>query len=479
VLVDFGAAKYATGTALGKTGTTIGSAGYAAPEQTFGQAVFASDIYGLGVTCIHLLTDIEPFELYNAMESAFVWRHHLGKNPMSEQLGRVLDKMTQSVVKQRYKTAEAAMQALGLKVGTQTSQKKPRPQINRKVIQRPTPSVRRQSGNPAPALKPSSPAKASPATTVQKVSPKVAYVNVSLITTICESQGKVQSIAISPDSQTLASGTDNSVIQLWDVYKGREIRVLGAGLFFLPAYSVRAVAFSPDGKILASIGGSFQQIKLWDVSTGREKSRFGEKLDSVFAIAFSPDGQTLASGGDGDYGLSRLWNVNTGQEKHTIKLISLSSVGSVIAFSPDGQTLVTRGYGLIKLWDIHTGQEKLTLSADSDYIFSVAFSPNGQTLASGDDRSIKLWDVSSGQEKYTLKEHSGWIVSVVFSPDGKTIATGSWDNTIKLWDTNTGQELYTINGHSDKVSCLAFTPKGQTLVSASEDKTIKIWRVNR
>jgi serine/threonine protein kinase len=83
VLVDFGAAKYATGTALGKTGTTIGSAGYAAPEQTFGQAVFASDIYSLGVTCIHLLTNIEPFELYNAMESGFVWRHHLGDNSVS------------------------------------------------------------------------------------------------------------------------------------------------------------------------------------------------------------------------------------------------------------------------------------------------------------------------------------------------------------------------------------------------------------
>ena len=114
VLVDFGAAKYAAGTALGKTGTTIGSAGYSAPEQTFGQAVFASDIYTLGVTCIHLLTNVEPFELYNAMESAFVWRHHLGKNPVSEQLGCILDKMTQIIVKQRYQSASEVMQDLGI-----------------------------------------------------------------------------------------------------------------------------------------------------------------------------------------------------------------------------------------------------------------------------------------------------------------------------------------------------------------------------
>ncbi len=181
VLVDFGAAKYATGTALGKTGTTIGSAGYSAPEQTFGQAVFASDIYGLGVTCIHLLTDIEPFELYNAMESAFVWRHHLGNNPVSEQLGRVLDKMTQSVVKQRHQSASEVMQDLEISNAKSAE-----------VI----------------ALLP----------TVQ-TPPKIADQNISLVATLEGHSDQVLSMAFSPDGKTLASGSGykdkNNCLKLW------------------------------------------------------------------------------------------------------------------------------------------------------------------------------------------------------------------------------------------------------------------------
>jgi serine/threonine protein kinase len=481
VLVDFGAAKYATGTALGKTGTTIGSAGYAAPEQTFGQAVFASDIYGLGVTCIHLLTNIEPFELYNAMESAFVWRHHLGDNPVSDQLERVLDKMTQSVVKQRYKSAEGVMQALGLNVGTQTSKNKPRPQINRKVIQPPTPSEGRQSGTPAPVLKSSSPAKVSPATTVQPVTSQIVSANVSLITTISESQGKVFSIAISPDGQTLASGTEDSIIQFWDLHKGWEIGVLGGTLFFLPSYSVISVAFSPDGQTLASSPyRSNDKIKLWDVSVGREKRTLrGNFLGCVFAVAFSPDGQTIASGCD--YGGIKLWNVSTGQEKLTIDVHSHSGSVNSVAFSPDGQSLATGAqYGTTQLWNVNTGKEKHTLKGHAGNVFTVAFSPDGQTIASGSqDKTIKLWDVRTGQEKRTLEGHSNWIYSVAFSPDGQTIASGSYDNAIKLWDVLTGQELRTLDGHSEAVRTLAFTPNGQFLVSGSEDKTIKIWRVTR
>ncbi|MFB2839790.1 SUMF1/EgtB/PvdO family nonheme iron enzyme [Floridanema evergladense] len=103
VLVDFGAAKYATATALGVTGTVIGSAGYAAPEQGIGKAIYASDIYSLGVTCIHLLTQVEPFELYSISEGDWVWRDYL-PNPISKELGQVLDKMIQGATKRRYQS---------------------------------------------------------------------------------------------------------------------------------------------------------------------------------------------------------------------------------------------------------------------------------------------------------------------------------------------------------------------------------------
>lgn len=111
VLVDFGAAKVASGTALARTGTAIGSAGYAAPEQSLGRAVFASDFYGLGVTCIHLLTGMHPFDLFDPSENAWVWRNAL-KSPVSDALGRILDKMLESAINRRYQSAAEVLKDL-------------------------------------------------------------------------------------------------------------------------------------------------------------------------------------------------------------------------------------------------------------------------------------------------------------------------------------------------------------------------------
>jgi serine/threonine protein kinase len=111
VLVDFGASKVATGTALARTGTAIGSAGYAAPEQNLGRAVFASDIYGLGVTCIHLLTQRHPFDLFDPSENAWAWRDFL-KSPVSDALGRILDKMLESAINRRYQSAAEVLNDL-------------------------------------------------------------------------------------------------------------------------------------------------------------------------------------------------------------------------------------------------------------------------------------------------------------------------------------------------------------------------------
>jgi serine/threonine protein kinase len=116
VIVDFGAAKVATGTALGRTGTAIGSAGYSAPEQSFGRAVFASDIYGLGVTCINLLTNQHPFDLFDPNENAWVWRQAL-KHPVSDTLSRILDKMVESAINRRYQSAAEILKDLNSQTG--------------------------------------------------------------------------------------------------------------------------------------------------------------------------------------------------------------------------------------------------------------------------------------------------------------------------------------------------------------------------
>ncbi|NER45434.1 MAG: protein kinase [Symploca sp. SIO1A3] len=145
VLVDFGASKLATGTALARTGTVIGSAGFAAPEQAIGRAVFASDLYSLGVTCIHLLTQMHPFDLFDASEGVWVWRDVLSQ-PVSDALGLILDKMIASPINQRYQSAAEVMPHLQVQMpARKLSIKPPQPQAKPARPVKPQPVARQYS----------------------------------------------------------------------------------------------------------------------------------------------------------------------------------------------------------------------------------------------------------------------------------------------------------------------------------------------
>ncbi|MBP5976887.1 ribosome assembly protein 4, partial [Brasilonema sp. CT11] len=254
----------------------------------------------------------------------------------------------------------------------------------------------------------------------------------------------VNSVAFSPDGKTLASGSSDNSIKLWDVATGKQLKTLEGH-----SSSVKSVAFSADGKTLAS-GSSDNSIKLWDVTTGKQLKTINGHSSSVNSVAFSADGKTLASGSRDNS--IKLWDVTTGKLLKTINGHS-SSVNSV-AFSADGKTLASGSMdnNSIKLWDVATGKQLKTLNGHSSYVNSVAFSADGKTLASGsmDNNSIKLWDVATGKQLKTLNGHSD-VQSVAFSPDGKTLASGSSDNSIKLWDVATGKQLKTLNGHSSYV----------------------------
>ncbi|BCR89976.1 WD40 repeat domain-containing protein [Aspergillus chevalieri] len=184
--------------------------------------------------------------------------------------------------------------------------------------------------------------------------------------------------------------------------------------------SVLSVAFSADGQTVAS-GSGDRTIKLWDVTIGEERRTLKGHSNCVWSVAFSPDWQTVASGSRDN--TIRLWDVTTGEERRTLKGHS----GSVlfVAFPADGQTVASgSGDRTIKLWDVTTGEERRTLKGHSNCVWSVAFSPDWQTVASGSgDQTIKLWDVTTGEERQTLKGHSKWVRSLAFSPDGRTVAS--------------------------------------------------------
>ena len=285
-------------------------------------------------------------------------------------------------------------------------------------------------------------------------------------------RGGVLSVAFSPDGNTLASGSSDKTIRLWDVDTGTVLRTLRGH-----ASNVYSVVFSPDGNTLASGGRWDETIRLWDVDMGTVLRTLRGHTRHVYSVAFSPDGNTLASADDDN--TIRLWDTNTGTHLQTLTG-HMRDVLSV-AFSPDGNTLASQSDETIRLWDTNTGTQLQTLTGYMRQVLSVAFSPDGNTLASGSadwDNNLRLWDTNTGTHLQTLTGHTRDVFNVAFSPDGDTIASGSADNNLRLWDANTGAEVRTLRGHTREVLSVAFSPDGNTLASGGDDETIRLWDAN-
>jgi serine/threonine protein kinase len=464
-LVDFGAAKIATTIDSSQlAGTTIGTPEFMAPEQGWGRAFPSSDLYSLGVTCLHLLTGVSPFTLFDDNRGEWIWRDTL-TGTIEPQLAEVLDKLIQPKPIDRYPAAQDARLALQANLVTQNSGSNPieSSQTNS------TPIIAIEVEN------------SNLITTSTAVVPEPLTVAGSshkweCIYTFQWHNKPINSIAIFTNGQYLISGDDGGMVAVWNLNMPQQPMAT-----YRTNNSIWTVAASPNHSQIAS-GDKDRKVQL------RRKELIGNSLQElhgdfsnldshngfVYTVQFSPDGKILASGG-ADRKI-RLWNADTSKIIYTLD--GHQDAVTAIQFMPNGKILISAGADrTIRFWDLEHKQLLKTIEAHEQKIHALAISRDGKIIISGSsDHTVQIRQLGTSTH-HILQGHQDAVLTVAISPDGKTIASGSMDGMMNLWDTDTQHLTASLQAHQSAVKSIVFKPIGNTLISAGWDRAIKVWQL--
>jgi len=278
---------------------------------------------------------------------------------------------------------------------------------------------------------------------------------------------EVLSFAFSPDGKTLATGSVDRTMKLWDMATGTELRtILGHGAW------VTSLHFSADGQYLLS-GDSDGLIKMWDLAAKEMPVWPDQKASSISATTFTPANELLAVGRTA-HGDLKLWNLSSGQV--IAELDSAQTISSA-AFSKNAELVAVAVEPQIRIYRVGSGRLISTLEAPAVEVYSLEFSPDGTTLLSGDRQgNVVISEVSNGRTKVRL-DSGNMYYRAVFSPDGKQIASADQDGKVRIWSVASATITNTLIGHTGVARLIRFSPDGRLLATAGDDNTVRLWNV--